>query len=105
MLGLCVPQCSLWAFAATETGLQVASMLQSAGLSCEVEHRRGLDHGVWTPLFLLFPEADVPVCCLSVRADLDSDAHIRAVRAHVRVMKILMLFMLHASRFMLSYLC
>ena len=33
--------------------------------------------GVWTPLFCMFPAADVPVCCLSVRSDLDAEAHIR----------------------------
>ena len=37
----------------------------------EVDPRRGLDHGAWTPLLLGFPEADVPVVQVSLpyRAD------------------------------------
>ena len=39
-----------------------------------------MDHGVWTPLYVMFPKADVPVVSLSVRSDLDPRAHILAGR-------------------------
>ena len=35
----------------------------------------GIDHGVWTPLYRMFPEADVPVVPLSVAPDLPANAH------------------------------
>jgi aromatic ring-opening dioxygenase catalytic subunit (LigB family) len=42
---------------------------------------RGYDHGVFIPLKLVTPEADIPVVQLSLRADLDPDAHLAAGRA------------------------
>lgn len=41
------------------------SFLQGRGYAAGVEDR-GLDHGVWTPLFWLFPAANVPVLQLSL---------------------------------------
>ena len=34
--------------------------------------------GVWTPLFLMYPEADIPVISLSVHSKLDAQMHITA---------------------------
>ena len=35
----------------------------------------GLDHGVWTPLYRLFPKANVPVVPVSVSPRLDAERH------------------------------
>jgi len=47
-----------------------------------------MDHGIWTPLFVMFPDASIPVCSLSVRRDIDALAHIQvslsALRERVR---------------------
>ena len=43
----------------------VQALLQAAGLSVEIDAAGGLDHGLWTPLRYLFPEADVPVLPLA----------------------------------------
>ncbi|MEO1766278.1 DODA-type extradiol aromatic ring-opening family dioxygenase [Thiobacter aerophilum] len=60
---------------------QVAGLLQAAGLACGFDERRGFDHGVFVPLKLAFPEADIPCVQLSLRADLDPAAHLAAGKA------------------------
>jgi len=44
----------------------VAVMLERAGIEARLDPDRGLDHGVWVPLSLAFPEAIVPVVQISL---------------------------------------
>jgi aromatic ring-opening dioxygenase catalytic subunit (LigB family) len=60
---------------------RVRELLESAGLSTAQDVERGYDHGVFVPLLLSTPEADIPVVQLSLRADLDPAAHLAAGRA------------------------
>lgn len=62
--------------AAPELASQVAGLLREAGISVAQERERGLDHGVFIPLKLVCPKADLPVLQLSLRADMDAAAHI-----------------------------
>jgi aromatic ring-opening dioxygenase catalytic subunit (LigB family) len=59
----------------------VAARLADAGLPAHLDAQRGFDHGTFIPLLLMFPQADVPVVQLSLRHDLDPQAHLAAGRA------------------------
>lgn len=60
---------------------RVHGLLSDAGLESRSDAARGFDHGMFVPLKLVFPEADIPVAQLSLRADLDPAAHLAAGQA------------------------
>ncbi|WP_461306082.1 DODA-type extradiol aromatic ring-opening family dioxygenase [Albidovulum sp.] len=60
---------------------RVRALLEGAGFDTAEDPARGYDHGVFVPLKVAFPEADIPTVQLSLRADLDPAAHIAAGRA------------------------
>lgn len=64
-----------------ELAMQVTRLLEQGGLATGVDAGRGFDHGVFIPLKMMFPGADIPVVQLSLRRDLDPAAHIAAGRA------------------------
>jgi len=58
-----------------------ANLLTGAGLAAELDATRGLDHGVFVPLKVAFPSADIPVVEMSVDRSLDPALHLAAGRA------------------------
>lgn len=60
---------------------RIQDLLAQAGIATGADPDRGYDHGVFIPLKLVFPDADIPVVPLSLRGDLDPAAHLAAGRA------------------------
>jgi aromatic ring-opening dioxygenase catalytic subunit (LigB family) len=66
---------------APELALRVRECLRAAGITSAADPARGLDHGVFIPMKLAFPGADIPVVQLSLQAGLDPATHLAMGRA------------------------
>lgn len=66
---------------APELASRVATLLQQANLACDSSPDRGYDHGVWIPLRLMYPAADIPVAQLSVQPNASTETHYRVGQA------------------------
>ncbi|GAB6933333.1 DODA-type extradiol aromatic ring-opening family dioxygenase [Calditerricola satsumensis] len=64
-----------------ELARAIANRLAQEGIPCSLDAERGLDHGVWVPLSLLYPRADIPVVALSVNPSLPPEVQYRIGRA------------------------
>ena len=51
---------------APDVALHIQHLLNRAGFDADIEDTRGLDHGIWNPLSLIYPRADIPVIPLSI---------------------------------------
>ena len=60
---------------------RVTQLIKDDGGAAQVDAERGFDHGTFIPLKLVFPGADIPVIQLSLRKDLDPQAHLQVGHA------------------------
>jgi aromatic ring-opening dioxygenase catalytic subunit (LigB family) len=60
---------------------RVAALLVEAGHEAQLDPMRGFDHGTFSMLYPVYPEADVPVVQLSLRHGFDPLVHVAAGRA------------------------
>ncbi len=60
---------------------RAAALLSEAGLPVYLDPERGFDHGVFVPMKVAFPDADIPIVEMSVERNLDPSLHLAAGRA------------------------
>lgn len=61
---------------APQLAKRVKELLLASGFrQVDEDRKRGLDHGAWVPLMLMYPEANIPVCQLSVSSNKGANYH------------------------------
>jgi len=66
---------------APDLAQSVIQVLQHSGMPAQLDDTRGLDHGTWVPLSLMYPQADIPVTQLSLQPNKNPAWHIALGRA------------------------
>jgi aromatic ring-opening dioxygenase catalytic subunit (LigB family) len=56
-------------------------LIVAAGIELVADPAKGFDHGVFVPLGLMYPAADMPIVMLSVKSDYDPREHLALGRA------------------------
>lgn len=76
-----------------EIAERLAQQLQALGVNTSVNRLRPFDHGVWSPLLHLYPQADIPIVQLSLPRHFDSYAcyQLGALLAPLRAEQILVI--------------
>ncbi len=60
---------------------RVHELLTTAGIEAAMDPSRGYDHGTFTPLYVMYPDADVPIVQLSITRRYEPEQHLAAGRA------------------------
>ena len=60
---------------------EIVDVLQGSGIPAKVDSSRGFDHGMFIPMMLMFPNADIPVVQLSLNSNLDPQTQINLGKA------------------------
>ena len=63
-----------------ELAAQVKSLLDAGGYPAQLDGGRGFDHGTFSALYPVYPNADVPIVQLSLKHGLDPKTHLEVGR-------------------------
>ena len=64
------------AIGAPDVAARVVELLGGAGIAADTNDRRGIDHGVFVPFMLIYPDADVPIVPMSLQRGLGAAEHL-----------------------------
>lgn len=64
-----------------ELAQMIYDNLKTAGIPSKLEVKRGFDHGLFVPLKIMFPRADIPCVQLSLKTNLNPKDHIEIGKA------------------------
>jgi len=60
---------------------KIFNLLGNAGIEAKLDYQRGFDHGLFVPLKLMYPKANIPCVQLSLVNSLRPEAHIKIGKA------------------------
>jgi len=60
-----------------ELASRVSRLLTDGGIACDIDNARGFDHGVFIPLLLTFPSANIPTIQISLSSNLSPELHFK----------------------------
>lgn len=66
---------------APDVAHRAKQLLEAAGIPAAEDDRRGYDHGVFVPLMVAYPDANVPVVMMSLKNTLDVASHVAIGKA------------------------
>lgn len=66
---------------APELAGHTRTLIAAAGIEATPDARRGFDHGVFVPLGLMYPNADMPIVMVSIKSSYDPAEHLALGRA------------------------
>ncbi len=64
-----------------ELAIRVQSLIQGAGYSVYLDPKRGFDHGTFTVMYPMYPQAQIPVVQLSLKRGYDPKLHLEVGQA------------------------
>jgi aromatic ring-opening dioxygenase catalytic subunit (LigB family) len=64
---------------------EVFELIQSSGIEARLDEQRGFDHGLFVPLKLMYPEANIPCIQLSLLNNLSAEKHIALGKSLARL--------------------
>ena len=66
---------------APDVATRTRDLLKSAGIDAQINMERGFDHGVFAPMEVMAPEADIPLFQVSLLKSYDPESHLAIGRA------------------------
>lgn len=66
---------------APDVARRAAELIKAAGLPTRLDDKQGFDHGTFTPMAIMYPNADVPLLQVSLKDGYDPQEHLALGRA------------------------